>query len=114
MNDSPSMNISLNFLARHRLYETTKPYVLDYVSRTLPPTNELLVTENVQLHDLRGVEDTLTFARSGFAILDLHSRMSYEDFSNHDKIVECYFQEVGHALLDYLGASSIRIFDYAV
>ncbi|KAI9781334.1 MAG: hypothetical protein M1816_002402 [Peltula sp. TS41687] len=99
MKNSPSINASLSFLARDPLYETTNPYILDYASRNLPPTNQITATENVPLHDLRGAEDTLTFARSGFA---------------HDRIVECYFQEVGHALLDYLKASSLRIFDYSV
>ena len=113
--EDPSIHASLSFLAKDPLYQTTRPYIIDYVSKSLPVTNHVMtVEENLPLYDLRGVEDKLTFSRAGIAVLDMQSTMNYDDFSKHDKIVDCYFQEVGHALLKYLNASSVQMFDYAV
>lgn len=111
----PSLFADISFLARDPVYETTRVYDLDYKSKQVPSNNLKTVVEpNVPIFDLREAEKSITFQNSGIAILDLETAMEYEDFAHEDRIMECYFQEVGQILLDYLGAASIQIFDYSV
>ncbi|KAL9621735.1 MAG: hypothetical protein Q9160_003853 [Pyrenula sp. 1 TL-2023] len=110
----PSLFADIGFLAKDPVYETTRVYDLDYESKQVPSNNLKTVVEpNVPVFDLRGAENSITFQNSGIAVLDLQTAMTYEDFAHEDRIMECYFQEVGQALLSYLGAASIQIFDYS-
>ncbi|KAL9010327.1 MAG: hypothetical protein Q9173_004728, partial [Seirophora scorigena] len=82
------------------LYQTTKPYILDYASQSLPTTNQIMVDEqDIPLYDIRGREHLLTFKRSGIAVIDMQSAMSSEDFSQHDKIVDYTSQD---SLVDFI------------
>ncbi|CAN9094808.1 unnamed protein product [Alternaria alternata] len=40
--------------------------------------------------------------------------MSYEDFDNRTKIEEIYCKEVANALLSYMDASAVQVFDFAL
>jgi hypothetical protein len=107
---------SFQFLARNPIYEKVKPYSLhrSYVT-TLPHDNFINEeVHNVALRDIREEGDNLTFEKNGFTVLDMHSAMSYEDFDNQTKIEEIYCKEVADALLAYIDASAVQVFDFAV
>lgn len=106
----------MQFLARDPIYEKVKPYTLhrSYVT-TLPHDN--FINESVQhleLHDIRESSHALTFEKNGFTVLEMHSVMTYEDFSNRTKIEDVYCKEVSDVLLAYTGASAVQVFDFAV
>ena len=106
---------TLYYLANDTVYETEKPYTLEYYSRTIPKSNIRTRTVNdVCIKDLRGKEHEYTFDRNGFAIFEMHSAMCYEDFEDDDKVQSIYCEELGACVLNYLKASSIQMFDYAV
>jgi len=107
---------SFQFLARNPIYEKVKPYSLhrSYVT-TLPHDNFINEeVHNVELRDIREEGHGLTFEKNGFTVLDMHSAMSYEDFDNRTKIEEIYCKEVANALLSYMDASAVQVFDFAV
>lgn len=40
--------------------------------------------------------------------------MSYEDFHDQGQVEQVYCKELGRCLLDYMGATSVQIFDAVV
>jgi hypothetical protein len=104
----------LSFLAKDPLYRATKPYGLTYASARVPRSNVLRESHEVAIHDLRQKESELTFEKNGIAVLDAQSTMSYEDFEDRDKVVNCFCTEVAAILLDYMAAEHVEIFDYNV
>lgn len=109
------LNATLYFLSRDSIYSTVKPYILNYLSKTIPSTNyKAQKVENVPVSDLRFHEDQFTFSKNGFAVLEISSKMSYEDFANEDKILNIYFKEVANAVLQYTQGLSVHIFDFLV
>jgi len=81
----------------------------------LPHDN--FINEEVQdltLHDLREEGRSLCFEENGIAVLEMHSALAYEDFSDRQKVEEVYCKEVADALLMYMDASSVQVFDFAL
>jgi hypothetical protein len=71
-----------------------------------------LVNVQAQIEDARPIIDEFTLDRQGFEIMNLESKMTYEDFQDDAKIVQVYLSEVADALRDLFGASYVQIFEY--
>lgn len=109
------LHATLYFLSRDSIYSTVKPYILNYLSNTIPSTNyKAEKIENIPVRDLRSYEDQFTFTKNGFAVLELSSKMKYDDFAAEDKILSIYCQEVANVLLQYTQGLSVHIFDFLV
>jgi len=107
---------SMYFLDHDPLYDTEKLYELKYdPPGDLPRTNmKLSKWDDVQLHDIRGHENSVTFQSHGFCLLQLASQMTQKDFDNREKVETVYLQEVGHTLQNALSARRVQVFDYQV
>jgi hypothetical protein len=115
MENTSDVLAQLNFLAKDPLYDVEKPYNLAYESDTVPRQNLVKETQNdVLVHDIRGKEHELTFERNGIAVLEMESQMQYTDFDHPEKIIDCYLEEIGQLLYQYMNPRSVQIFDYNV
>ena len=109
----------LRFLKKAEIYTTEKPWGLNYdfddwptgVARGNFVRDDV---ENIWINDLRGEEHQFAFKRHGFAVVEMHSSMTYEDFDSPKKVEETYCAELSSCLLEYLGATHIQIFDTQV
>ena len=116
---SSDIHARLRFMKRAEIYKTEKPWGLNYGFDNWPTgiARGNFVredVENILIHDLRGREKQFTFKRHGFAVVEMHSSMTYEDFSSPKKVEEIYCAELGSCLLEYLGATHVQIFDAQV
>ncbi|KAK8099620.1 uncharacterized protein PG998_012861 [Apiospora kogelbergensis] len=106
---------SMAFLARDPLYAKEKPYKVHYASSSVPPTNHIRETVNdIPIRDLRGLEHELTFLRNGIAVIEIESKMRYEDFNVKQKIIDCYCDEISRTLLGYMQAKAVQVFDFNI
>lgn len=116
--NSGSLYIPLSFISPIDLYDTVKPYSIstDVQSWTGPVRRSNFQKDvcNVMIQDLRGREGEFSFEENGFAVIDLKSSMSYEDFADPAKLADVYAQEVGACLLDYFGATALHAFSVIV
>jgi hypothetical protein len=109
------LRATLYFLRKDDLYGRVKPYSLEYTRDDINQSN--LKTDKVKdllVKDLRGVEHEFTFEKNGFAVLEMDSAMSYENFDDPVKVENVYCQELGKCLLKYMQATSVQIFDTTV
>jgi hypothetical protein len=107
------------FLSKHDIYRTEKPYTLSISARnqitdTMPASNVIQSYEAIAIKDLRGIEKDLTFQKSGFAVVDMPTAMSYNDFDNSKTIQRVYQPEIGNMLLEYLRAEEVHVFNHRV
>lgn len=103
------------FLEHSKLYETEKPYSLEFDAGIIPSSNLIShKIEDLLIQDLRGNEDKFNFEGNGFAILDIASKMEYHDFDNLTKINDIYCPELAAAVMKYMGAKAVQFFDAQV
>lgn len=108
------------FLERLPLYETQKPYSIDYRIATweseIPRSNYKSVhVDNIPVEDIRGRESEFTFSNSGFAVLQTDTAMEYEDFSDPQKVDRIYCHEIAASVLQYFqDAAAVQIYDVEV
>lgn len=119
MQNTHEITASLKFLERSPLYEKEKPYTIDHsipvweadIERTNIRTN----AHEVVITDIRGKEDQFTFDANGFAIIEMESEMTYEDFQDRNKVEAVFCEEMASSLLQYFNdAAAIRVFDIEV
>lgn len=115
MTNSRDLLATLYFLRRDELYRKVKPYNLEFPSDDLPISNlKTHKVDRLPVKDLRGIEHAFTFDRNGFAVLNLKSAMTYEDFDDPEKVENTYCQELGVCLLQYMHATAVQVFDAQV
>lgn len=103
------------FLARDERYTTEKLYRLQEPSEVLPGTNVKPDKINdLLIRDLRGKEHEYTFDEQGFAVMEMESALSYEEFSDPQRVEDIYLEELGTCLLEYFKGDSIQFFDRVV
>jgi hypothetical protein len=79
------------FLPRDDLYDSVKPYILEDASNSIPRSNSHSQrVDNVLFRDLRGKEESITFATSGFGVLHHETSLSYNDFFNPELVYGVY------------------------
>ena len=110
---------SVFFLARNDMYGTEKPYSLtpsarDRTTDSLPATSVALTHKDIRVKDLRDIEKTFAFNRSGFAVIDMTTAMSYEDFDDPKALRRVYQAEIAHMLFQYLEATEVHVFNHRV
>ena len=107
---------SMYFLDRDPLYETEKLYELKYDPvGSIPRTNmKLSKWDDVEIRDIRGKKDSVSFQTDGFCLMNMSSAMAHEDFDDIQKVEAVYLQEVGEALKKTLSAKRVQIFDFTV
>ena len=109
------VSATIYFLQRDEAWQKVKSYNLEFESEVVASSNiKTQKVDDISVKDLRGIEHGFTFHRNGFAIIEVESTMTYEDFNDLDKIERIYCQEVGQCLLQYMQAASVQIFDVQV
>jgi hypothetical protein len=103
------------FLPRDDLYDSVKPYILEDASNSIPRSNSHSQrVDNVLFRDLRGKEESITFATSGFGVLHHETSLSYNDFFNPELVYGVYCREIASCMLQYTGGCHVQIFDVNV
>jgi hypothetical protein len=109
---------TLYYLRRDNLWQYVKPYSLEFETDEIPRSNfKTQKVEDIPIEDVRGKEDKFSFSKKGWAVLEMESAMTYEDFQDSDKIDNIYCHELSLLILEYMKpmmASSVQIFDTAV
>lgn len=106
---------TINFIRKDDFYDEEKPYLLTYEPPgDFPKTNVNLDHRDMKVEDIRGREDTFSIEDNGFAIMNISTKLSYEDFDDEELVKSVYLKEVGDALKQFLGASRIQIFEHIV
>jgi hypothetical protein len=112
-----SLKVSLQFLPRDPLYDTEKPYSIQYVPHgDVPQTNVYQDTvPNVPMGDMRGpLMDFLTLNDDGFVVRGLRSRMRHEDFADPETVKRIYLPEVCELLKREAGTENVAILEYLI
>ncbi|GAB7348199.1 hypothetical protein MBLNU459_g6203t1 [Dothideomycetes sp. NU459] len=110
-----TLTTGVYFLKKNSLYDEEKPYSLRFTPPTgFPRSNISLEFHDITVQDARPFKDELSLEKNGYAIMDLHTEMNYDDFDDETKIKEVYLSEVSNVLRKYLGATSVQIFEHTV
>ncbi|KAI4157697.1 MAG: hypothetical protein LQ342_008083 [Letrouitia transgressa] len=104
-----------HFLERHALYKTEKPYTL----RFTPPegflrANIKLERHNIIVRDIRSTQQQPSYEHDGLAIVELDTKMMYDDFDDEARIKNIYLREVADLLKSVLHAQHVQIFEHTV
>lgn len=116
---SEHITAPLLFTERGQEFEQEKPYTVHHSvlgwEGNVPRTN-LRSTEAVAvaIKDLRGRESQFSFRKNGFAVLEMDSKLAYEDFEDRTKVEEVYCQELASSLLAYFNAQAVQFSDIEV
>jgi len=110
-----TLQTSVYFLKRNNLYNEEKPYSLRFTPpENFPRSNITLEKHDVTIRNIRPKLKTLSFEKDGLTIMNLESRMSYDDFDNEEKLINIYLREVADSLCAFLGAVHVQIFEHTV
>jgi hypothetical protein len=105
----------INFIQQDELYLEEKPYLLTYEApQDFPRTNIKLGERVVAVEDVRGRENEFTINKNGFTIMQVNTKLSYEDFNDDALVKQVYLKEVAEALKSFLGASRVQVFEHVV
>ncbi|KPI37285.1 uncharacterized protein AB675_1585 [Cyphellophora attinorum] len=107
----------LGFLQRIDLYETEKPYTLQYFpdDESFPRTNCATARRSkIKLRDLRAHEKEPTIDTEGFEILQLDSAMQYADFGSTETIQHKYYPEIKTLLQAHFQPQRIEILEHNI
>jgi hypothetical protein len=77
-----------------------------------PRSNALPEPHLVRIQSLRGIEDSVSLDREGFAVL--RHRSALTDFTSDEAIRAIYYPEAEHAIAAATGADRVFIFDHTV
>ena len=106
---------TINFIQQDELYLEEKPYLLTYEApQDFPRTNIKLDERVVAVEDVRGRENEFTINKNGFTIMQVNTKLSYEDFNDDALVKQVYLKEVAEALKSLLGASRVQVFEHVV
>lgn len=107
---------SICFLARDELYETTRPYAIQYEPHgDVPQTNvKQEMVNNIPIRNLRPFKDTLKLEKDGIVVRDLNTQMTYEKFADPVAVQDTYLPKVRELLRDVLETQNVAILEYLV
>lgn len=77
-----------------------------------PKSTALPEPHTVPIFDVRGIADTVSLDRQGFALVS--QQTAVKDFGNEDEIKRVYYPEIEAFLKKTLGADRVVIFDHTV
>lgn len=106
---------NIHFLSRDEIYKTVKPYTLRYKPPgPLPISNIVRKEERTYIRNMRYHLHTLKYDICGFQVANLDTKMTYDDFSDPNKIDKTHRPEVEGCVKTSLQASSVQVLDYVV
>lgn len=106
---------NIHFLSRDEIYKTVKPYTLRYKPPgSLPISNIVRKEERTHIRNMRYHLHTLKYDVCGFRVANLDTKMTYDDFSDPNKIDKTHRPEVEDCVKTCLQASSVKVLDYVV
>jgi hypothetical protein len=103
---------TMYFLKSIDLYETVKPYHLDFEpERNIPRTNvQKEEVHDVEITDLRGKETAFNFTTNGFMILRLEDSNALSQWDNENFVKTVYYKEMERQLaLQFHGSQCIAL-----
>ncbi|KAF2120077.1 hypothetical protein BDV96DRAFT_641935 [Lophiotrema nucula] len=108
------LDVPMHFLDKSDLWDTVKPYTLQYYPKEDFPRDNLLHSPyTVQVKSMREIHPT-SLDNQGFEVHRLVSQMQYEDFTDEAKIEETYCKELEKHFVEALGAKHVRALDYQI
>lgn len=95
-------------------YAKEKPYNLRYVpAHDIARTNiQYEVARDVSISDLRSAN--IDFSHNGIRVVELQSKMGYDDFSNEKSIEKIYLREARDCIRNATGTQEVYIFEWQV
>lgn len=114
--DDRNIESTMHYLENIPLYETEKPYTMRYLpEEDIPQSNFQKCEKPITAINMRRSDvGPFKFDECGFELIELHSKMSYDDFWDNEKIQKVYIQEVREAIKKAIGAKFVWVLDYAV
>jgi hypothetical protein len=107
---------SIHFLKRSPVFLEEKPYAFrfDREDDSIPQTNMTMEeVEGIAIANMRGAEDAFTLEKNGFEVMELQSKLAYEDFDDKTKI-PVYLRELEELLQRRLGANQVLVFRHGL
>lgn len=104
------------YLDRTPLYEVEKPYSMRYLpEENIPQTNYKKVKCPLTARSMRRPDvGPFRLNECGFQLVNLDSKLSYDEFWDNKRVQEVYIEEVKETLKKELGARHVFVLDYAV
>jgi hypothetical protein len=114
--DDRNIESTMYYLEKIPLYETEKPYTMRYLPEDgIPQSNFQKAEKPISVINMRRSDvGPFKFDECGFELIELHSKMSYDDYWDNEKIQKVYIQEVRNAIKKAIGAKFVWVLDYAV
>ena len=107
---------SIHFLEKSPVFLEEKPYAFrfDLDDDSIPQTNMTMKeVEGIAIVNMRGAEDAFTLEKTGFEVIELQSKLAYEDFDDETKI-PVYLRELEELLQRRLGAKQVFVFRHGL
>ena len=105
----------IHYLSRSDVYKSVKPYTLRYKPPgSLPITNVVREQKATMIRNMRQHPRTLQYDNCGFQFASLDTQMSWEDFSDVNKIGQVHRPEIEQCVKEKMQASSVQVLDYVV
>jgi hypothetical protein len=104
------------FLVKDVKHQTEKPYTLYYdPDDGIPRTNVTNERQSITISNFRSIKADAPFQEYGFTALQLSSKLSVEEFYQHERVVEVYYPECKNILEKmFPDASRIYILEHLV
>ena len=113
--DDGDVEADIYYLSRSDVYKSVKPYTLRYKPPgSLPITNVIREQKATIIRNMRQHPETLQYDKCGFQFAILDTQMTWEDFSDVDKIDQVHRPEIEQCVKEKLQASSVQVLDYVV
>lgn len=113
--DDSDIEADIHYLSRSDVYKSVKPYTLRYKPPgSLPITNVVREQKATIIRNMREQPETLQYDKCGFQIANLDTQMTWEDFSDVDKIDQVHRPEIEQCVKETMQASSVQVLDYVV
>lgn len=113
--DKRNIESNMYYLESIPLYETEKPYMMRYQPQEdIPQSNfQKCETPMIAINMQRADVGPFKFDECGFELIELHSKMSFDNFYDNSKIQSVYIQEVREGIKKAMSAK-FWVLDYAV
>ena len=113
--DDGDIVADIHYLSRSDVYKTIKPYTLRYKPPgSLPITNVAREQKATIIRNMRQHPEKLQYDNCGFQFANLDTQMTWEDFSDVNKIDQVHRPEIEQCVKEKLQASSVQVLDYVV
>jgi hypothetical protein len=105
----------IKFAKRDAKWSREKAFTLLYQPPPGHPKTNIEHEEvDVVIHDVRPYKELLNLDREGYQIIDLESKLQYEDFFNRDRVKDIFAVELRDVLLKLLGARGVYFHETVV